>query len=191
MMKFVDKKFLGGFISGFLFFPVLFSILTLLYSKVVLHNTGELTPPDLPNKPTINLDWNVTTLDGKLVNLGKTAKGKLLFINFWGTWCPSCIKEMQSIEKLYGIFGERVVFARVSAEETKKLKEFASARVLRVPLYKMYGAPPPGLETRGVPATFIISGDEKLLLKHIGAADWSHKDVIKHIEKLLEENIKE
>ncbi|TAH72884.1 MAG: redoxin domain-containing protein [Anaerolineaceae bacterium] len=33
-------------------------------------------------------------------------KGKVVFLNFWATWCPPCIKEMPDIEKIYSEYGK-------------------------------------------------------------------------------------
>lgn len=33
-------------------------------------------------------------------------KGKVVFLNFWATWCPPCKEEMPTIEELYKEFGE-------------------------------------------------------------------------------------
>lgn len=33
-------------------------------------------------------------------------KGKVVFLNFWATWCPPCKEEMPHIEELYKEFGE-------------------------------------------------------------------------------------
>lgn len=33
-------------------------------------------------------------------------KGKVVFLNFWATWCPPCIKEMPDIEKIYAEYGK-------------------------------------------------------------------------------------
>lgn len=186
-MKFLDKKFIGAFFLGFVFFPLLFLLLSFILARALLPDLGKLTPPDLPYDETINLDWNITTLEGKVVNLEKTAEGKPLFINFWATWCPSCIKEMPNIEKLYETFGDRMVFACISTENPKVLRDFAQKKGLRVPLYKMYGKEPPGLAKKALPATFIISPEGKILVKHIGAADWSHENVVKYLTNLLDE----
>src|SRR5690606_27819069 len=46
-------------------------------------------------------------------------RGKLVFINFWATWCPPCIEEMPSIAALYQSYKDRddVVFITVRSEE--------------------------------------------------------------------------
>ncbi len=41
--------------------------------------------------------------DGKTLNI-RDLKGKVVFINFWATWCPPCIAEMPSINALYKQF---------------------------------------------------------------------------------------
>lgn len=45
-------------------------------------------------------------------------KGKVVFINFWATWCPPCIAEMPSIDKLYQRFrgNDQIVFLMVDVD---------------------------------------------------------------------------
>src|SRR5690554_3043102 len=46
-----------------------------------------------------------TFLDGQgTVYDASSLEGKVVFINFWATWCPPCIAEMPSIDKLYQRF---------------------------------------------------------------------------------------
>lgn len=190
-MKLPDKKIIGGFVLGFICFPAVFFVMTIIFAKVFMTGSEKLPPPELPDEQAISLDWNVTTLDGQLLNLGQASSGRPVFVNFWATWCPSCVKEMPNIEKLYDTFKDRVVFACISTEDPKTLKDFSTTRGVHIPLYKMYGNRPPGLETPGVPATFILSPEGKILVKHIGSADWSHEKVVNYLTKIIDEkNIK-
>jgi thiol-disulfide isomerase/thioredoxin len=47
-----------------------------------------------------NYDFTYTSLNGQRHNLSEL-RGKVVFANFWGTWCIRCVAEMPTIEKLY------------------------------------------------------------------------------------------
>lgn len=188
-MGLINKKFLGGLAVGFVVFPFLFFAAAFIFVKAIMggRDMGKLPPPEMPHEQAVSLNWNVSTLDGQAINLGQASQGRPVFVNFWATWCPSCVAEMPNIERLHDTFKDRVFFACISTEEPKALKEFAASKGLRMPLYKMYGGRPPGLETSGVPVTFLISPEGKVLLKHAGAADWSHETVVAYLTRLLKE----
>src|SRR4249919_2177737 len=54
---------------------------------------------DRPDAP----DFTLVNPGGKKVAL-KDFRGKVVFLNFWATWCESCRDEMPSMEKLYREF---------------------------------------------------------------------------------------
>src|SRR3954467_5626885 len=45
-------------------------------------------------------DFTLSSPDGNLVSL-KDYRGKVVFLNFWATWCPSCRTDMPVMDKLY------------------------------------------------------------------------------------------
>lgn len=50
-------------------------------------------------------------------------QGKVVFLNFWATWCPPCIKEMPDIEKIYNEYGknqEDVIILAVANPSSEK-----------------------------------------------------------------------
>ncbi|MDP2729935.1 MAG: TlpA disulfide reductase family protein [Dehalococcoidales bacterium] len=50
-------------------------------------------------------DFTLNDLDGNPVKLSDL-RGKVVFINFWATWCPSCRAEMPEIEAAYQKYRE-------------------------------------------------------------------------------------
>ena len=69
-------------------------------------------------------------------------KGKVVFINFWATWCPPCRAEMPSLNKLYQEFenDKDIVFLFVSEdEELTKATEYLKAHQYHFPLYSASG----------------------------------------------------
>ncbi|MGB1108804.1 MAG: TlpA family protein disulfide reductase [Gammaproteobacteria bacterium] len=41
----------------------------------------------------------LTTSDGRLINIGQAHQGKAMLINFWATWCPHCVEEIPSMNR--------------------------------------------------------------------------------------------
>jgi len=184
-MRFVDKKFIIGFVIGFICFPVLYICLNYLYIKYDGSKTA-FAPPDIkPVEEAIHLDWDVKTLDGETVNLKDKFKGKIVFLNFWATWCPPCTQEMPSIESLYTRYKGKISFACVSNEPIKSLRKFKDAEEYNMPIYQFEGIPPKVFGVKMIPVTYIISGDRNSFYRHVGGADWAHANVIAYFENAL------
>lgn len=65
-------------------------------------------------------EFTVTLTDGKQVTLSKE-KGKVVLINFWATWCPHCVRELNTAnEKIVDRFkGKDFVFLPISRQEER------------------------------------------------------------------------
>ena len=64
---------------------------------------GPLGPGELPPASEIGRlapDFTLSDLDGNWFRLSDL-RGKVVFVNFWATWCPPCRAEMPEIEDLY------------------------------------------------------------------------------------------
>ncbi|MFZ3273185.1 MAG: TlpA disulfide reductase family protein, partial [Lutibacter sp.] len=52
-------------------------------------------------------DWELKGLNTESINF-KDLENKVVFVNFWATWCPPCRAEMPMIQKLYADYKDKV-----------------------------------------------------------------------------------
>ena len=149
---------------------------------------GHLEVPSFPSTTPADYDWTVQSLDGQDFKMAD-ARGKVVFLNFWATWCSPCVAEMPSIQQLHEkLKDEGVVFVCVSNEETSKVSRFVKEKGFTFPIYTIRGAPPGVFKTRGIPTTFIISPDGKIAFRYVGSAKWDDEKSIAFINDLLQKS---
>ncbi|MFA8451300.1 MAG: TlpA family protein disulfide reductase [Bacteroidales bacterium] len=122
------------------------------------------------------LNWEITNYKGEKITLSDL-KGKYVFLNFWATWCPPCVGEMPSIQKLYNDYGNQVEFILLSNENKNTVSKFMDRKGYNLPTYTSYQNTPQDLNSTSIPITFIISPEGAIILKHKGAANWNDKSV--------------
>lgn len=128
-------------------------------------------------------------LDGKMVSLSDY-KGKVVLVNIWATWCPPCVAETPSLDRLYKTLkGDDFELLAVSIDEAgdKVIVPFMKKYNLSFPvlldprgsILKVYG-------TIGVPESFIIRKDGTIERKITGAIDWTDMEIIEYFRNLIQ-----
>lgn len=114
-------------------------------------------------------------------------KGKVIFINFWATWCPPCIAEMPGIDALYkATNSEDIVFFMISLDEDfSKAERFVERKDYSFPVYKVKGQIPNPLRSQSIPTTFIIAPDGSIAASHKGMADYNNAKVKNFLQELV------
>lgn len=123
---------------------------------------------------------------GKVVDLGDL-KGKVIFINFWATWCPPCLAEMPSVNKLYEQFkdDEGVVFIMVDADsDFAKAKKYMDRKGYQMPVYAVASRIPQQLFAGSLPTTVVLDKHGRLSYHEVGAADYGNKKFVDFIKQL-------
>ena len=136
--------------------------------------------------------WQVKTLEGKSVSMGDL-KGKVVFLNFWATWCFPCRMEMGSIQRLYDHFKDNpnIVFLCVSEESADVVRKFWGKTHYTFPVYVTDGEKPPAAySTYAIPVTYILSPQGQIVAEHTGAGQWDSSDSIRFLEGLTQPNRK-
>jgi peroxiredoxin len=113
-------------------------------------------------------------------------RGKVVFLNFWASWCGPCREEMPSLAQLARQMDpQTTVFLAVSVDEGwPEVKEFLGPDPL--PFKVLLDQTKSVSNTYGTnqyPETYVIGPDGQLRYKFIGARDWSNIAAIKLLEK--------
>ncbi len=157
---------------------VMFLVVWLQSSKYEPLVVGKQAPdfqlPDLNDKPLRLSDY----------------RGKVVFLNFWATWCKPCREEMPSMEVLYKNFEkDGLVILAVSIDRVTTKKEippFVKGLNLTFPvLVDSWGQTDKRYKLMGVPETYIIDQQGVLREKVIGPRDWTRLDNLKVLTQLL------
>jgi cytochrome c biogenesis protein CcmG, thiol:disulfide interchange protein DsbE len=139
-------------------------------------------------------DFSLPNLDDKTVKLSDY-RGKVVFLNFWATWCKPCREEMPSMEVLYKNFerdGLVILAVSIDRVTTKKdIPPFVKGLNLTFPvLVDSWGQTDKRYKLMGVPETYIIDQQGVLREKVIGPRDWTVLDNLKVITGLLKNGSK-
>jgi peroxiredoxin len=174
---------------------ILFSLLILATGFWLIFPKSDRLDPltrRLAGKPRVGEaapDFLLPNVDGNLVHLG-SFKGKVIFLNFWATWCPPCIQEMPWMESLYQrLKGREFEMVAVSIDEKGKetVGPFMEKYSLTLPVLldrdkkisALYGI-------TGVPETFIINKQGVVDLKIIGPQNWTDRKWRDYFDDLVE-----
>ena len=134
-------------------------------------------------------DFVLEEPSGKRIHL-RDLRGRLVFLNFWATWCVPCREEMPAMETLHREFGAKglevlAVNYRESKEEMRKFLDelglsFTSLLDQQGKVSEQYGA-------WSLPLSYIIDRNGEFVGKSIGSRDWQSAAGLAFFRGLLAE----
>ncbi len=137
--------------------------------------------------------------NGKKVSFNEYTKGKVVFLNFWGTWCPPCRREIPDIIKINKELGNKdfvvigIAMERSSndAAAIKQVSGFVDKKGINY--INLTGKYPANKELKAltdsyggipsVPTTYIIGKDKKIAEKIIGFS--TYKAFMKAVKRAM------
>ena len=189
----------------------------LLLASVLLISSGIVAMVVLGNDPLAKTDTDGNKLDRLMADIGvskhpfsndplgikllNTAgrhvglddfRGKIVFLNFWATWCPTCRTEMPSMERLHRkLSGKDFAMVTVNIKETASQvkKFFEEYNLTFTALMDTTGEVSTEFGLRAIPTTFILDKSGQILGRIAGPREWdSRKSValFEHLERLSE-----
>ncbi|MDA8084542.1 MAG: TlpA disulfide reductase family protein [Nitrospiraceae bacterium] len=134
-------------------------------------------------------DFSVKDLSGKQFS-SASLKGKVFLLNFWASWCPSCIAEMPSLNALakdsaLKSHGFEVVAVSVDGSASEAAAFLRDKRLDLFVLMDEKKAVTKKFKVFSLPTTFLINKNGKIVEKFFGEYDWSDREIRSKIEKLL------
>jgi len=127
-------------------------------------------------------------LDGKMLSLSDY-RGHVVLVNIWATWCPPCVDEMPSMEKLYQELKDEnfeILAVSIDAVGTKAVAPFMKKYNLTFPaLMDPDGTIKTLYQITGVPESFIINQQGILVEKIVGPRNWSAPEVVRYFRSLI------
>ena len=190
-MKFIKKHLSNILFFGFillLFTPVGLPIRTTLIKGVSLITT-QISSIEMDKEDVRKIDsfrWKLVKDDGSIVNL-ESLDGKVIVVNFWATWCPPCIAEMPSFQKLYDSYKDDVVFLFVANDKENKVAAFLNKNEYTFPVYFEASRRPAEMESNSLPTTYIINKNKEIVVDKTGAVDWNSKKVKDLLDDLIQQ----
>ncbi len=178
-------------IFGFLYITGLYVPIAANLQRLVVA-TGIIKPDtSLDKEEKIVVDYNFKLVDaeGRTVNF-KSFEGKVVFLNFWATWCPPCIAEMPDINNLYKQLDEdEIAFVMISSDnDFEKAKSFVAEKNFDFPIYQLRSPLPEALMTNSIPTTFVLSKIGKIEAKKKGFASYDNASFKIFVNDLINRN---
>ena len=132
------------------------------------------------------IDWVVTDINGKQIDLYCLRDKKVVVLNFWATWCSPCIRELPSLSQLAESYKEDIFILAVSTENQNTVKNF---------LERSFKGLSPELKIAVVneeeklqrfpkdkiPTTYIFNKEGRLKIKQLGEKNWSDENIVQQI----------
>lgn len=136
-----------------------------------------------------NIYFDFTDGKGNVQNTS-SLKGKVVYINFWASWCPPCRAEFPSIETLYAKFKDNpnIFFLTINEDSDPATgKAYLDKEGFSIPMYRSNGNVPSKIYSGALPTTIVLDKHGEIRFHHTGFANYAADKFVKQIEKLSSE----
>ncbi|WGH76239.1 TlpA disulfide reductase family protein [Tenacibaculum tangerinum] len=180
-MKFNRETILNGV------FVIVIALLLYKPTRAYLIRLVSFSPSAIAEEKREQLkeyNWNLKGVNTATIDFN-SLKGKVVFVNFWATWCPPCVAEMPSIQKLYDDYKDKVEFIFISNEDWATIEGFYKDKGYDLPTYNILSKVPDQLVSNSIPATFIIDKNGTIVVDKKGPADWNSTKIRILLDELV------
>ena len=146
---------------------------------------------DAASQPVMAHPFEGKNLAGDVIRL-EDLKGKLVFLNFWATWCPPCVLEMPAMERLNRkMSGQPFAMLAVNqAESRERIEGFLAQRKFKFSyqlLLDLKGEIGAYYAVDRLPITYLIDPRGRVTHRAVGPREWDSEEAVAFLETLMEE----
>lgn len=142
-----------------------------------------------PNAPVDAVDFDLPVLSSDTRRSLSSFEGNVVLLNFWASWCPPCIEEMPSMQTLYerlGGAGFEIVAVNLQ-EDPATVQSFMDRNGYDFPvLLDRNGSIAREYGVRGIPTSYVVHSDGRLLAMLVGPYEWDGDDIVSAIETITQ-----
>ncbi len=182
----------GKRISDLLFYALLIALIIPSSRRWLMEHTQRIVMLSPSEKrvvePLSNADWQWFVVDcsGKKHYLSEY-RGKVIFINFWATWCGPCLAEMPALQEFYNHYKDNpdIVFLFVTDQDFEQTKTFMQKRGFNLPVYRMIFSPSGRLEHSSIPSSYLIDRQGRVVIEAHRSKRWNSPKVYRIVDRLI------
>lgn len=120
-------------------------------------------------------------------NLKNLKGNKLVFLNFWGTWCAPCREEWPTIQNLYEARKDKIDFVLIAMQDKEEdVVKFMKEKGYTAPVYIAQSPVSKNILPKSFPTTFLLDKNGRILLKEDASKDWNSKSVNDFIDNVTQ-----
>lgn len=174
---------------SFILAPVLLTLLWAVGERLTTERVEQAPAPNL------EIGRQVPSFEYPLLGGGNASlasqKNKVVLINVWATWCVPCLDEMPDLQRLYAQMKKdgapfEILAVSIDALGADAVRKFVDRFGLTFPiLLDPRGSIKKLYRTTGVPETFIVDRQGRLLQKIIGARKWDAPAVVEYLRQAV------
>jgi len=184
----MTKKFVPAVV--FLQMVFVLSAALLIKPAVVFCATSPAATENSVSEFPAAYEFSLDTIDGKKVELA-SLKGKVVFLDFWASWCPPCRASLPAVKKLYEKYSasKDFVIIGINMENLEKARQHAERSGVKYIsavgndiTVRRYGV-------RGIPTFILINRKGEVFKKWVGFGEPVYDEWTQTIDQLLAEKI--
>lgn len=179
------RRRLYVWIPVFVVFAAVWAVLSLpsVQEFLIVRDAPPLGQPTAIDEPPLPMDIEFTLIDGTQVT-GSSLRGAPAVINVFATWCPPCVADVPSLERLRTAVEPGTTVLMVALDKPDALARWTEDRSGDPAAFATANRFTPPLTTKSIPMTLVVDPQGNVVAKLTGAWRWDDPSVIEHLDAL-------